>query len=377
MVSPTKASGSSTAIERVSGNPGRAGASVLRMPADNQDSSALIPTALPSAHKTIAVALTGASGMPYGLRLVECLLAAGCRVWLLYSQVAQIVARQEMDIALPARPEEVEAQLGYLTPERRAASVEQTADLLRILGPQSADEWLKRGVRPQWLAQLIDQRRAIEVRVGNETRVSAIEGALTSLTSDMARADGTDELLLGHLSKLAADVESTLAASQYRYGASRAYYELVRARTQELREIRIAGTQTIDEFMARRLAPAMATCESVSRRLNGLSERVARASGLLSTRVDIARERQNQLLLASMERRAGLQLRLQETVEGLSVAAITYYVAGLIGYLAKAGSATGLPLNPDLVVGISIPCVAILTALAIRQMRRRIVDAER
>ncbi len=72
---------------------------------------------------------------------------------------------------------EVEAQLGYLTPERRAASVEQTADLLRILGPQSADEWLKRGVRPQWLAQLIDQRRAIEVRVGNETRVSAIEDA--------------------------------------------------------------------------------------------------------------------------------------------------------------------------------------------------------
>ena len=61
--------------------------------------------------KTIAVALTGASGMPYGLRLVECLLAAGCRVWLLYSQVAQIVARQEMDLSLPARPFDVEAQL--------------------------------------------------------------------------------------------------------------------------------------------------------------------------------------------------------------------------------------------------------------------------
>jgi len=82
------------------------------MPVDNQDSSALTLSALPSAHKTIAVALTGASGMPYGLRLVECLLAAGCRVWLLYSQVAQIVARQEMDLALPARPDEVAAQLG-------------------------------------------------------------------------------------------------------------------------------------------------------------------------------------------------------------------------------------------------------------------------
>lgn len=65
----------------------------------------------PSAPVTIAVAFTGASGMPYGLRLVECLLAARCRVWLLYSQVAQIVARQEMDLELPSRPAEVERSL--------------------------------------------------------------------------------------------------------------------------------------------------------------------------------------------------------------------------------------------------------------------------
>lgn len=64
-----------------------------------------------NAQKTIAVALTGASGMPYGLRLVECLLAAGVRVQLLYSQVAQIVAKQEMDLALPARAAEVQAEL--------------------------------------------------------------------------------------------------------------------------------------------------------------------------------------------------------------------------------------------------------------------------
>ncbi|MBR0566783.1 UbiX family flavin prenyltransferase [Azoarcus sp. L1K30] len=60
---------------------------------------------------TITVAFTGASGMPYGLRLVECLLQAGCRVWLLYSQVAQIVARQEMDWHLPGRAAEVETEL--------------------------------------------------------------------------------------------------------------------------------------------------------------------------------------------------------------------------------------------------------------------------
>lgn len=62
-------------------------------------------------NKTIAVAFTGASGMPYGLRLVECLLEAGVRVWLLYSQAAQIVAKQEMDLVLPAQPREVQRLL--------------------------------------------------------------------------------------------------------------------------------------------------------------------------------------------------------------------------------------------------------------------------
>lgn len=62
-----------------------------------------------STTRTIAVALTGASGMPYGIRLIECLVRAGVRVQVLYSQVAQIVARQEMDLALPARAAEVEA----------------------------------------------------------------------------------------------------------------------------------------------------------------------------------------------------------------------------------------------------------------------------
>ncbi|MFZ2852984.1 MAG: flavin prenyltransferase UbiX [Rhodocyclaceae bacterium] len=58
--------------------------------------------------KTICLAFTGASGMPYGIRLLECLLAAGCRVQLLYSQVAQVVARQEMALELPARAKEAE-----------------------------------------------------------------------------------------------------------------------------------------------------------------------------------------------------------------------------------------------------------------------------
>ena len=80
--------------------------------------------------KTIILALTGASGMPYGIRLLECLLKSGANVWLLYSQVAQIVARQEMDLALPSRPKELEVFLR----ERYTVHTEQ----LRVFG---REEW--------------------------------------------------------------------------------------------------------------------------------------------------------------------------------------------------------------------------------------------
>ena len=211
-------------------------------------------------------------------------------------------------------------------------------------------------------------------------KLTAIEGELSALTQNIAadklNDSGNDEVLLHALTRLAAEVESGLASSQFRFGACRAYFELVTTRIGELRERRIGGLQTIEEFMARRFTPAVQTCATVSQRLYDLSERVAQASALLSTRVDIARERQNGALLASMDRRAKLQLRLQQTVEGLSVAAIVYYVAGLLGYLAKGLKAGGLKLEPDLVVGVAIPLVAVAVLLAVRRARRRAHDAD-
>lgn len=209
-------------------------------------------------------------------------------------------------------------------------------------------------------------------------RIVAIEKSLAELTDDIARDHGGhDEALLHQLTRLAAEVESGLAASQFRFGACRAYFELVTRRIAELREVRLSGVQTIEEFMARRLTPAVNTCATVSQRLHDLSERVAQASALLSTRVEIARERQNQSLLGSMDRRAKLQLRLQQTVEGLSVAAIVYYVAGLVGYGAKALKAAGVHIDPDLTVGLVIPVVAVLVMLALRRAHHRIAHGER
>lgn len=80
--------------------------------------------------KTITLALTGASGMPYALRLLQCLLESGTRVYLLYTQAAQIVAKQEMDLTLTGRPQETQQMLC----ERYGVS----ADQLKVYG---RDEW--------------------------------------------------------------------------------------------------------------------------------------------------------------------------------------------------------------------------------------------
>jgi len=201
--------------------------------------------------------------------------------------------------------------------------------------------------------------------------LTAAESRLARITERMIDVAPREEpQLLDDLTRLAAEVERGESASRFRFGAAAAYYRLVRQRIAELRESRLPRVQTIAEFMDRRLAPAMATCESVANRQDELSARVARASQLLRTRVDITLERQNQDLLASMDRRAKLQLRLQQTVEGLSVAAITYYAAGLVGYLAKAGASLGLPLEPDVVVGVAIPLIALGLWRGLRRLRR-------
>ena len=197
------------------------------------------------------------------------------------------------------------------------------------------------------------------------------ERELVEITSAMSEAEEADEpVLLDRLTRLEAAIEQRHSENHYRFSAAAAYYELVQRRIRELREVRVEGLQTFQEFMERRLAPAMNTCRTVSLRQESLSSRVARATQLLSTRVDISRQRQNQAVLASMNRRAKLQLRLQQTVEGLSVAAITYYVVSLVGLAAEAVASTGIAMNVALVTGISIPVVAILVAFGVRRVRK-------
>ena len=161
--------------------------------------------------------------------------------------------------------------------------------------------------------------------------------------------------LLGELTALAAALERGAAGSLFRFGASRAYYDIVQSRLALIEGSEIGGYPSWSSFLARRMAPAMRTCVAMEDRQANLSIKLARAADLLRTRVDVELEEQNRDLLRSMDERTKLQLRLQSTVEGLSVAAIGYYVVSLFGYLAKGAHDGGLHVEPSLATAAFVP----------------------
>lgn len=205
-----------------------------------------------------------------------------------------------------------------------------------------------------------------------QPEIGAIESELVDLTKRIQDTAGLEEnrTLLEQLSRLAASLEAGAAASTYRFGASRAYHEIVLARLGSLGEEPVSGDMSISAFLGRRLGPAMRTCQAIEKRQDMLSEKLARATTLLRTRVDVDLEQQNRSLLGSMNRRAQLQLRLQQTVEGLSVAAVSYYVVGLITYLAKGAKTAGLPVpGPEITAALAVPVVVLAIWVTVRRIR--------
>jgi uncharacterized membrane-anchored protein len=197
---------------------------------------------------------------------------------------------------------------------------------------------------------------------------------LYTITNAMTLPDNNDGVLLDELTTLAAEVENYISSNHFRFAAASAYYQLVGQRVNDLREVRIQGIQTLGEFIKRRLEPAINTCESVSHRFTLLSERVSNANQLLRTRVDIIIEKQNQGLLTSMALRAKMQLRMQQMVEGISMVAITYYAASIIGKIANALHMAGWKINPDIIEGMSIPFILIIIVISIKRIHKIIAN---
>ena len=203
--------------------------------------------------------------------------------------------------------------------------------------------------------------------------LASAERELAELASAIRSATAQDEpLLLDRLTKLAGQVESQHAATHSRFSASAAYFELVDKRISDIDEAALPGMQTIGEFLDRRLSPARSTCAWATRRQDALSQRVSRISNLLRTRVEIEQQQSSQALLATMNSRQHMQLKLQSTVEGLSVAAITYYIVGLISYLAKAGHSVGWPWSAESTSALAIPVVALAVWWSLRRLHHRV-----
>ncbi|MBW8844848.1 MAG: DUF3422 domain-containing protein [Burkholderiales bacterium] len=202
-----------------------------------------------------------------------------------------------------------------------------------------------------------------------------VEATLADITARLERRGASEAELLDDLISTAARVEHATAEHQYRFAATQAYEAIVEQRIAELHEGKVAGVQTLGEFMQRRLSPAIATVTATAQRLSALSQRIERASALLRTRVDIATESQNQQLLAQLGEGQRTQLRMQATVEGLSLAAITYYVVSLLLYFFKALKAEGwLGFSPELAAGAAIPVVLLAVWQTTRRIHRKIFN---
>ncbi|HYD99352.1 MAG TPA: DUF3422 domain-containing protein [Alphaproteobacteria bacterium] len=202
--------------------------------------------------------------------------------------------------------------------------------------------------------------------------LSLIEERLGRITGTAVARHALDaeRVLLAELGDVAARTEAVANRTGYRLAASRAYYAIVRRNIAELREQRLEDLQTVGEFLDRRLAPAMRSCEAAAARHEALSQRIARATSLLRTRVDVALEGRSQALLQEMHGQAGQQLRLQETVEGLSIVAIGYYAVGLLGVLLQPlYELYGLPY--PLLKAAAVPLVLLVAWAGMRRLKRR------
>lgn len=201
--------------------------------------------------------------------------------------------------------------------------------------------------------------------------ISTLDTRLSEMMLEMTSGRTPAEETLSQLLVVSAELESMAACSAFRFSATGAYDALVNQRVGLLREERYKGFQTLAEFMLRRFEPAMRTVKSTERRLEALADRARRAGELLRTRVDVERSAQNQALLASMDRRADMALRLQHTVEGLSVVAVSYYAVSLATYALYPLAATQDVSKASLTALLTLPVVG-LVWLGLRRIRKRL-----
>ncbi len=188
-----------------------------------------------------------------------------------------------------------------------------------------------------------------------------------------AKNSAGERSLLTRLSELSARLETWRAETNYSFSATWAYRDPVMSRLQNIREVEVEGHMTLAELITRRLNPGLRTCESVQAWLEDLSRPIERAGDMMRARVNFTLQEQNKELLAAMNRRSFHQFRLQETVEGLSVAAISYCLVGLIGYVLGGLPLEALHIEKKALMAGAAPLVLIGVWWLVRRIRPRLI----
>ena len=207
------------------------------------------------------------------------------------------------------------------------------------------------------------------------TAISSMDDALNKISSQIeANATASEEdvgRMFDELVDLSAKADTLRAETKFRFSASRAYHALVEQRIKAMNETKSGDIQRLTSFVRSRLTPALSTIDSVVQRQQLLSEDLARALTLLRTRIDLRMSRSNQESLQSMNLRHRQQVMISQTVEGLSIIAITYYAVGLCTYAFKGLQASNLlPVSVEVATGLAIPAVFLLAFGSLRRVRK-------
>lgn len=199
---------------------------------------------------------------------------------------------------------------------------------------------------------------------------------LAALIEHLRAEEKVEKELLSEVTRLSSDILKLSAGARQRFGATKAYAEIVASRMAELREERVEQRQRVCTFIDRRFQPAIRFVQAAERRLTEITDRVGLASDLLRTSVQVQLEDQNAMLLRSMEERARVQVHIQQAVEGFSVIAISYYAVGLAKACFESLGEFGVDVHAVKATFLfTIPALVFAVWAVVRHVRRNIAAA--